>query len=75
MHLYDHAHRSQTVRLEDTYGGRYGVRFRQECAREDAIGSHACSLEAIIRVTNDIPLGRPPPLAGPPVKSAQTLKV
>jgi hypothetical protein len=31
--------------------------FRQECALDDAIGSHACSLEAIMRVTNGIPLG------------------
>jgi tetratricopeptide (TPR) repeat protein len=30
--------------------------FRQEFTLEDAIGSHACSLEANIRVTNGIPL-------------------
>jgi len=39
-------------------GGGGTVRvFRQELALEDAIGSHACSLEASKRVTNDIPLG------------------
>jgi hypothetical protein len=31
--------------------------FRQEFALEDGIGSHACSLEASMRVTNGIPLG------------------
>jgi len=34
---------------------RYGA--RQDFALEDAIGSHACSLEASMRVTNGIPLG------------------
>jgi hypothetical protein len=33
--------------------------FRQKFTLEDAIGSHACSLEASMRVTNGIPLGRP----------------
>ena len=33
---------------------------------EDAIGSHACSLEANMRVTNGIPLGSPLPLPLPP---------
>jgi hypothetical protein len=33
--------------------------FRQEFALEDAIGSHACSLEVNIRVNNGIPLGSP----------------
>jgi glutathionyl-hydroquinone reductase len=36
--------------------------FRQRFALEDAIGSHACSLEASNRVTNAIPLGCPLPL-------------
>ena len=35
----------------------YGARFRQEFTLEDAIGSHACSLQASMRVTNGIPLG------------------
>jgi hypothetical protein len=33
--------------------------FRQDCALEDAIGSHACSLEANMRLTNGILLGSP----------------
>jgi hypothetical protein len=33
--------------------------FEQDFALEDAIGSHACSLEANMRVTNGIPLGSP----------------
>jgi hypothetical protein len=33
--------------------------FGQNFALEDAIGSHACSLEANMRVTNGIPLGSP----------------
>jgi hypothetical protein len=36
--------------------------FRQNFALEDAIGSHTCSLEANMRVTNGIPLGSPLPL-------------
>ena len=35
----------------------YGARFRQKFTLEDAIGSHACSLEANMRVTNGTPLG------------------
>jgi hypothetical protein len=31
--------------------------FRQKFTLEDAIGSHACSLQANMRVTNGIPLG------------------
>jgi hypothetical protein len=34
--------------------------FGQDFALEDAIGSHACSIEANMRVTNGIPLGSPP---------------
>jgi hypothetical protein len=37
--------------------GWYGARFRRKFPLEDAIGSHACSLEASMRVTNGIPLG------------------
>jgi hypothetical protein len=33
--------------------------FQRKSTFEDVIGSHACSLEAIVRATNDIPLGRP----------------
>jgi hypothetical protein len=42
----------------------YGARFSTETfprGLEDAIGSHACALEASMRVTNGIPLGRPLP--------------
>jgi hypothetical protein len=35
----------------------HGARFWQKFTLEDAIGSHACSLEANTRVTNGIPLG------------------
>jgi aspartate/methionine/tyrosine aminotransferase len=38
---------------------RYGARFRQRFTLEDAIGSHACSIQASRRVTNAIPLGCP----------------
>jgi hypothetical protein len=31
--------------------------FRQKFTLDDATGSHACSLEAKVRVTNGIPLG------------------
>jgi hypothetical protein len=31
--------------------------FRQEFTLEDAIGSHACSVDANMQVTNGIPLG------------------
>jgi senataxin len=44
----------------------YGARFRTEFALEDAIGSHACSLEANMRVTNGTPLGSPLLLPLPP---------
>jgi hypothetical protein len=33
--------------------------FRQDFALEHAVGSHSCSLEANMRVTNSIPLGSP----------------
>jgi hypothetical protein len=33
--------------------------FRQKFTLEDAIGTYACSLEANLHVTNDIPLGSP----------------
>jgi hypothetical protein len=43
--------RAYTIRL-------YGARFRQGFTPEDAIGSHACSLEALTCVwPNGIPLG------------------
>jgi hypothetical protein len=48
--------------------------FRQKCSLDGAIGSHACSLEASMRVTNDIPLSRPLPLTVCTVNSVQTLK-
>jgi hypothetical protein len=49
--------------------------FRQNVALEDAIGSHTCSLEANMRVTNGIPLGSPLLLPAGTVTSVQTLKV
>jgi hypothetical protein len=47
--------------MADASGARFDV-LTQRIALEDAIGSHACSLEASIRLTNDIHLGRPLPL-------------
>jgi hypothetical protein len=49
--------------------------FRQKFTLEDAIGSHACSLEANMRVTNGIPLGCPLLLPVDTVICVQTLKV
>jgi hypothetical protein len=49
--------------------------FRQEFTLEDAIGSHACSLEANTRVTNGIPLGSSLLLPVDTVNCVQTLKV
>jgi hypothetical protein len=46
----------------------------QKFALEGAIGTHACSLEANMRVTNGIPLGSPLLLPVCPVNSVQTLK-
>jgi hypothetical protein len=50
--------------------------FRQNLAPEDAIGSHACSLEANMRVSNGIPLGctLPLPVAGKTRKAATNWK-
>jgi C-terminal processing protease CtpA/Prc len=47
--------------------------FRQEFTLEDAIGSHACSLEANTRVTNGIPLGSSLHLPVCTVNCVQTL--
>jgi hypothetical protein len=52
----------------------YGARFSAEVYTEDAIGSHACSLEASRRVTNGIPLGCPLFLPVHPVNCVQTPK-
>jgi hypothetical protein len=41
-----------------------GARFSTEIYTEDPIGSHACLLEATVRVTNGIPLGCPHVLPG-----------
>jgi hypothetical protein len=49
--------------------------FRQKFTLEDAIGSHACSLEANTRVTNGIPLGSPLLVPVHTVTCVQTLKV
>jgi hypothetical protein len=56
------AKRTMPTMLE--LGAGYGARFRQKMTLEDAIGSHACSLEANMRVTNGIPLGCFTPLTG-----------
>jgi hypothetical protein len=48
--------------------------FRQIFTLEDAIGSHACSLEANTRVTNGIPLGSSLLLPVDTVNCVQTLK-
>jgi hypothetical protein len=53
----------------------HGARFRQRFTLEDAIGSHACSLEANMRVTNGIPLGSSLLLPVDTVNCVQTLKV
>jgi hypothetical protein len=52
-----------------------GARFRQKFTLDDAIGSHASSLEANMRVTNGIPLGFPLLLPVGTVNCVQTLKV
>jgi hypothetical protein len=46
--------------VEVSEGSRHGARFRQIFTLEDAIGYHACSLEANTRVTNGIHLGSSP---------------
>jgi hypothetical protein len=48
--------------------------FRQKFTLEVAIGSHACSLEANMRVTNGIPLGSSLLLPVHTVIWVQTLK-
>jgi hypothetical protein len=48
--------------------------FRQKSTLEDAIGSHACSIEANMRVTNGIPLGSSLLLPVCTVNFVQTLK-
>jgi hypothetical protein len=53
---------------------RHGARFRQKFTLEDAIGSHACSLEANTRVTNGIPLGSSLLLPVDIVNCVETLK-
>jgi hypothetical protein len=63
--------------LENIFSGmstRHGARFRQKFTLEDAIGSHACSLEANTRVTNGIPLGSSLFLPVHTVNCVQTLK-
>jgi hypothetical protein len=51
-----------------------GARFRQKFTLEDAIGSHACSLEVNTRVTNGIPLGSSPLLPVDTVNCVATRK-
>jgi hypothetical protein len=64
----------QTRKVGTTHFGAVRV-SRQKCTLEDAIGPHACSLQASRRVTNDIPLGRPLFLPVHTVNCVQTLKV
>ena len=54
--------------------GRTVLGFESNFALEDAVGSHACSLEASMRVTKDIPLGCPLPLTFVTVHHVATLK-
>jgi hypothetical protein len=73
------AHKSELAEVEIAsivyYSLSGAVRvFRQKLTLEDAIGSHACSLEANMRVTNDIPLGCLLLLPVGAVNSVQTLK-
>jgi hypothetical protein len=59
----------------DVWGGHGTVRvFRQKITLEDAIGSHACSLKASMRVTNGMPLRRQLPLTFTTVNPVQTPK-
>jgi hypothetical protein len=48
--------------------------FRQKFALSDAIGSHSCSLQVNMRVTNGIPLGIPLPLTVAILIYVDTLK-
>jgi hypothetical protein len=48
--------------------------FEQKCALEDAIGSHACSLEASMRVAHSMPFRCSLRLPVGTVNSVQTLK-
>jgi tetratricopeptide (TPR) repeat protein len=52
-----HLLESLDIRTKLCGGDVYGARFRQKFAPKDAIGSHACSLEANTRLTDCIPLG------------------
>jgi hypothetical protein len=49
---------TQVLSLASQLDSGGSVRGFRQFSPEDAIGSHACSLEAIWRVTNDILLGR-----------------
>jgi hypothetical protein len=61
-------------RLQSLLEGTVHV-FRQKVTLEDAIGSHACPLQANMRVTNGIPLGSSLLLPVCTVNCAATLKV
>jgi hypothetical protein len=60
---------------DDSYGECTVRVFRQKFPLEDAIGSHACSLDADMRVTNGISLGSSLLLPVHTVICVQTLKV
>jgi hypothetical protein len=72
----DNRHKWERPELEllPAIPSRYGARFRQKFTLEDAIGSHACSLEANTHVTNGIPLGSSLLLPVDTVNCIQTLK-
>jgi hypothetical protein len=53
----------------------YGARFLTRISTQDTIGSHACSLEASMRVTNSFPVGWTLPLTVAAVNHVATLKV
>jgi hypothetical protein len=65
----------ELLRVSTTWQKGTVCDFRQKFALDDAVGSHACSLEANMRVTHDIPLGCPLLLPVSTVNFVQTLKV
>jgi hypothetical protein len=61
-------------KLPPSHAGTVRV-FQQEVTLEDAVGSYACSLEGIRRVTNGIPLGGALSCRFTLVNCVETLKV
>ena len=67
---------ADSTRVEKLIANKGPVRvFRQKFTLEDAIGFHACSLQASRRVTIGTPLGCSPLLPVHAVNCVQTLKV